>query len=259
MSSPDNQENFPMAIREELRALSDLPYENLSKIVAFHQSGGLEKSLDLSVGWLESARESGVGGTCFSLTWFLAGRIRALGMECAFLMADKGHARDIHCGLRFDWEGRSYLLDPGYMIFDPLPLPLAGLSCACWVSPNEVRLEHIPDPGVWRLWSGLRGQSKHRFDFRQKPVNEAEFQAYWENSYAFPMMAYPVLNRVHGGVQYYLQKRNLLVRTPEGGGMRKLSEAEFRATLGETFGIPEALAREAMEIVVRGNKNFFQA
>jgi len=249
---------FPAPVLSVLRELSVLPYENLSKIVAFSQGGNMDATLDLSAGWLERARESGVGGTCFSLTWWLRDRLRELGFAGAFLMGDKGRSKNIHCGLRFDWEGRGYLLDPGYMIFDPLPLPEAGLSTSTWVSPNEVRVEDLPALQAWRLWSGPRGAAKPRFDFRRLPVSEAEFLAHWEASYAFPMMGYPVLNRVQGGVQYYLQKRSLLVCGPEGGTMRKLSRAEMMETLGVTFGIPQALAREALDIVTSATKDFFQ-
>ncbi|MDB5048993.1 MAG: hypothetical protein JWO30_2064 [Fibrobacteres bacterium] len=250
-------ELFPAPVLSALRELSALPYENLSKIVAFSQGGNMESTLGLAADWLETSRDTGAGGTCFSLTWWLRQRIRSLGMDCALLMGDKGRALNIHCGLRFEWEGRGFLLDPGYMIFSPLPLPEAGLSAAAWVSPNEVRVEDLPAQGVWRLWSGPRGAVKQRFDFRRKPVTEEEFLAHWEASYALPMMRYPVLNRVREGSQYYLQKRSLLVRTPEGGEMRKLTRAEMMDALQVTFGIPEALARSALDVVVSADRDFF--
>lgn len=249
---------LPSALHSALRELSALPYENLSKIVAFSQGGTMESTLGLATDWLEKSRDTGAGGTCFSLTWWLDGRLRAQGLDCAFLMGDKGRSLNIHCGLRFDWQGRCYLLDPGFMIFDPLPLPEAGLSAAAWVSPNEVRMEDLPALDVWRLWSGPRGAPlKQRFDFRRKAVSEEEFLAHWEASYALPMMRYPVLNRVAGGNQYYLQKRSLLVRTPEGGEMRKLDRAGMMEALQVTFGIPEALAREALGVVVAADTAFF--
>ncbi len=249
---------FPAPLLSALRELSALPYENLSKIVAFSRGGNMESTLGLASDWLEKSRDTGAGGTCFSLTWWLRDRLRANGMECAFLMGDKGRAVNIHCGLRFDWEGRSYLLDPGYMIFDPLLLPEAGLSAAAWVSPNQVRLEDVPGAGVWRLWSGPRGALKQRFDFRRAAVGEEEFLAHWEASYALPMMRYPVLNRIQGGAQYYLQKRSLLVRTPEGGTMAKLSRPELLDAMQVTFGIPEALALAALDVVVRADGKFFE-
>ena len=98
---------------------------------------------------------------------------------------------------------------------------------------------------MWRLSSGPRGRPKWRFDFRQDAAPEAGFLRAWEASYALPMMGYPVLNRLKDGTQWYLQKRSLLVRTPEGSEMRKLSREEMLETLGSVFGISDALAREA--------------
>jgi arylamine N-acetyltransferase len=252
---------FPASVLSLLRELSALPYENLSKIVAFRQGGNREATLSLAENWLEKSKETGAGGTCFSLTWWLRGRMRALGFETALLMGDKGKAKNIHCGLRFDDEGRAYLLDPGYMIFEPLLLPDAGLSAQAWIPPNEVRVEDVPALAAWRLWSGPRGEPqglKPRFDFRRAPVSEEEFLAHWRASYELPMMNYPVLNRVEGGVQYYLQKRSLLVRTAEGGEMRKLDRGEMMEALGVTFGIPEGLAREALDIVTGITPDFFR-
>ncbi|HLP40517.1 MAG TPA: hypothetical protein VK465_03335 [Fibrobacteria bacterium] len=289
----------PASVLALLRDLSALPYENLSKIVAFHEGGGgdlraVERALDLSSDWLAHTRATGAGGTCFALTWWLALRMREQGFASAFLLADKGRGRAVHCGLRFPWEGRDYLLDPGYMIFEPLPLPTAGLSATAWCSPNEVLIEDIsagPPPAgprgqalpsspasrlvsennlpgmatgerVWRLWSGPKGGVgpglKWRFDFRQEEAGEEEFLRVWEASYALPMMGYPVLNRLAEGTQYYLQKRSLLVRTAEGSEMRKLDEAGMRTALAEIFGIPEGLAREALDIVVGRDPAFFR-
>lgn len=249
---------LPMPVLAALRELSALPYENLSKIVAHGQGGNLESTLGLAEGWLERNRETGAGGTCFSLTWWLAGRIRAAGLECSLLMGDKGRALNIHCALRCDWEGRAWLLDPGYMIFEPLSLPAAGLTVDAWIPPNALRVVDLPHLDVWRLWSGPRGALKQRFDFRKAAVPEADFFAHWEASYSLPMMGYPVLNRVKNGVQYYLQKRSLLVRTAEGGEMRKLDATELRAALMGTFGMPEGLVRAALDVVVSRDPDFFR-
>src|SRR5690606_11057621 len=96
---------------------------------------------------------------------------------------------------------------------------------------------------------------KHRFDFRRAPVDATEFQRHWEASYAWPMMAYPVLNRVQDGTQYYLQKNNLMVRTAQGSTMRKLSPAEVRATATGLFGLPDGLVDEALGILERSARH----
>lgn len=255
--SEKTEMDLPIAVHLALRELSALPYENLSKILAQAEGGKGERNLVLASDWLEKTRETGAGGTCFSLTWWLALRLQKHSIQGNFLMGDKGRTKNIHCALNITWQGRQYLLDPGYMIFEPLPIPKAGLIAEAWVSPNEIRLEDLPDLQVWRLWSGAKGDLKPRFDFRKAPVSEAEFLEHWEASFELPMMHYPVLNRVMDGVQYYLQKRSLLIRSAEGGVMRKLGQEEMQEVLGVTFGIPKGLAQSALEIVLKRTPDFF--
>lgn len=248
---------FPSSVTRLLSELSALPYENLSKIVARHQGRAsgktLEGILSFSDSWLEDHARTGLGGTCFALTHWLKRRMDALGLSTAYLMADKRIEPNVHCGLLFEHEGRSWLLDPGYLIFEPLALPSGGLSVEVFLPPNVVRVEDMG--AAWRLWTGPRmekgkpGALKHRFDFRKEPVGAEEFQRHWEASYEWPMMRHPVLNRVKDGTQYYLQKNNLLIRTAEGGEMRRLTPAEVRAAAVELFGLPRGLVEEALGIL----------
>ncbi len=246
--------SFPLAAQALLLELSALPYENLSKIVARQTGRTPEGVLSFSASWLEDHARSGMGGTCFALTHWLKLRLDALGFSTAYLMADKRIEANIHCGLILEHAGREWLLDPGYLIFDPVLLPRAGLSVEAFFSPNAIRIEDVPGGGraredVWRLWTGPQGALKHRFDFRQQPVDAAEFQRHWEASYDWPMMRYPVLNRVVDGTQYYLQKNNLLVRTALSGEMRALTPAEVRAAAVEIFGLPRDLVEEALALL----------
>src|SRR5690606_8790820 len=99
-------------------------------IVARHQGrvagGSVESMLSFSASWLEEHARTGLGGTCFAMTHWLKLRLEALGFSCAYLMADKRIEPNIHCGLVLWHEQREWLLDPGYLIFEPLPLPRGG-------------------------------------------------------------------------------------------------------------------------------------
>lgn len=248
---------FPLSIQNTLDELSRIPYENLSKIVAFAETGHKEKALDFQSNWLQKAADKGLGGTCFSLTYYLHEQLKAQGHISHFLMGHKIKQKNIHCALLFTWEMRQYLLDPGYMIFAPLLLPQQGIATEQWISPNTVRLED--GPGFWRLFSGNKEQLKHRFDFPQEPVEETEFIQHWESSYAFEMMTYPVLNRVTNGVQYYLQKRNLLIRGNGESQMIRLSEEQWHSAVQNYFGVSDVLASAALGIILKKNKGFFTA
>lgn len=253
---------LPASVTTLLQELARLPYENLSKIVARHQGrvagGSVESMLSFSASWLEEHARTGLGGTCFAMTHWLKLRLEALGFSCAYLMADKRIEPNIHCGLVLWHEQREWLLDPGYLIFEPLPLPRGGLSVDMFLPPNAVRVEDAPGGGragedVWRLWTGPRGVLKHRFDFRREPVSAAEFQRHWEASYDWPMMKHPVLNLVRDGTQYYLQKNNLLVRTAESGTMTRLTPEQVRTAAVELFGLPRGLVEEALRLTAPGS------
>ncbi len=251
--------SFPAEVRALLIDLAALPYENFSKIVAFHKSGSGETAQDISARGLQDHAHSGLGGTCFSLTYWLKSRLEALGFSAAYLMADKPYTHkhrvaNIHCGLLFESAGRLYLLDPGYLIFEPILLPTAGLSVSTFLSPNEIRVEDVSGEGIWSLFTGSRnveGESllKHRFDFRKEPVTSAEFERHWEASHHWEMMGYPVLNVVRDGVQYYLQKNNLLIRSAHSSEMKKLDVLGVRGAAREIFGLPQDLIDEALGLL----------
>lgn len=170
-------------------------------------------------------------------------------------MADRGNLKNLHCALKWDWQGKGYLLDPGYMIFEPLLLPTDGHPTTAWISPNQILIENKAE---WRMWSGPKSDLKFRFDFQKIPVSESEFLTHWEASFDLPMMHYPIINRIENGVQYYLQKRNLLIRTAEGSTLRKLAAESFADVLAETFHIPTALTQESLNIILKRNPDFFK-
>ncbi len=240
--------SFPEAVRKLLQELSSIPYENLSKRVAFSRKGELESPSSFATNWLEDHRRHRLGGTCFALTHWLKTQLDALNLDSSYLMADKRQEQNIHCGLLLKHSGQSFLLDPGYLIFEPLPLPQSGLSVVLFCSPNKIRVEDILESDVWRLHSGPRHALKHRFDFRKEPVDLSTFQQHWLASYHWPMMHYPVLNRVVDGTQYYLQKNNFLIRSATHSEMRKLSAREFLETAQNTFGLDAGLVEAAIKL-----------
>ncbi len=245
-------EKFPAGVRAVLAQLAAVPYENLSKIVARHRKGNPESALDFSCFRPGDPLRPHWGGTCFALTHWLKIRMDELNQSTAYLMAGKPQSADIHCGLLWEYAGGLYLLDPGYLLFDPLPLPENGGQAFASAPPHAIRLEDQVEAGLWRLFTGPESGLKYRFDFRKEPVGDAEFQRHWEASFTWPMMRYPVLNRVENGVQFYLQRNNLLVRTAAESTMRRLTGDEVAATAESTFGLPRPLVQEALALLYGG-------
>ena len=72
------------------------------------------------------------------------------------------------------------------------------------------------------------------------------------------MMAYPVLNRLDGEVQHYLQKNNYVIRTVRGSETRKLDRTGFHRVACETFGLDAGVVEDYLELLRREkNDRFF--
>ena len=302
--------------------ISNITYENLTKIIRLEQTGsatGARKLDDSDQNDIDSWMG---GGTCFSMTWHLYQALTDMGFKPRLVMGHKRKERNIHCALILpdpdesplssltpsasdskarscqqvnllsrhsplssltpsasDSKARScqqvnllsrhsplssfvsslssnsYLLDPGYLIFDPLPMPLPqpfGTGEAFFpLSPNCVRLVR-PTLESMELWTGGAGAPmKLRFEYPVEGVSVEEFKHHWNESFYREMMTYPVLNRLdrEKGVQYYYQKGNLVVRNATGSKMTKIDPADRVQTLSDIFKLSPTIIEKALNIL----------
>jgi len=267
--------------------ISNITYENLTKIIRLEQTGsatGARKLDDSDQNDIDSWMG---GGTCFSMTWHLYQALTDMGFKPRLVMGHKRKERNIHCALILpdsDAENNvtplssfvsplssnnhskpatagdltphtSYLLDPGYLIFDPLPMPLPqpfGTGEAFFpLSPNCVRLVR-PTMESMELWTGGAGAPmKLRFEYPVEGVSVEEFKHHWNESFYREMMTYPVLNRLdrEKGVQYYYQKGNLVVRNATGSQMTKIAPADRVQTLSDIFKLSPDIVEKALNIL----------
>ena len=260
--------------------ISNITYENLTKIIRLEQTGsatGARKLDDSDQNDIDSWMG---GGTCFSMTWHLYQALTDMGFKPRLVMGHKRKERNIHCALILpasDAENNvtplssnnhskpatagdltphtSYLLDPGYLIFDPLPMPLPqpfGSGEAFFpLSPNCVRLVR-PTMESMELWTGGAGAPmKLRFEYPVEGVSVEEFKHHWNESFYREMMTYPVLNRLdrEKGVQYYYQKGNLVVRNATGSQMTKIAPADRVHTLSDIFKLSPDIIEKALNIL----------
>ena len=152
-------------------------------------------------------------------------------------------------------SSNSYLLDPGYLIFDPLQMPLPqpfGTGEAFFpLSPNCVRLVR-PTLESMELWTGGAGAPmKLRFEYPVEGVSVEEFKQHWNESFYREMMTYPVLNRLdrEKGIQYYYQKGNLVVRSSTGSQMKRIEPADRVQTLSDIFKLSPSIIEQALQIL----------
>ena len=241
-------------ILEMCNRFSTVTYENLTKIIRYAETGSSSSALLLDDSFQNDVDAWMGGGTCFSMTWFVYQELLELGLSPKLWMGHKRKERNIHCALYLPYEGKEFLFDPGYLIFDPLEIPrtfLVGENVTVYpLVPNAVRLVRQKD--LLELWTGsLQGNMKLRFEFEMCGVSETEFRKYWQESFDREMMTYPVLNRLdrERGIQYYLQKGNLMIRDKDGSRMEKIEREQQGTVLSEIFNLSPELIEKALFVL----------
>lgn len=261
--------------------LSNVTYENLTKIIRLESTGSATAARNLDDSDQNDIDTWMGGGTCFSMTWHLYQSLRDMGLNPRLVMGHKRKERNIHCALILPDETaessslvshstphishlspKEFLFDPGYLIFDPLPIPLPkpfGAGEALFpLVPNSVRLVR-PDMDSMELWTGgalrtdgsISSPMKLRFEYPVAGVSVEEFKQHWSESFYREMMTYPVLNRLdrERGVQYYYQKGNLVTRDANGSRMERIAEPERVGKLSEIFRLSPELVSRALGIL----------
>jgi len=250
--------------------LSKVTYENLTKIIRLEATGSSSAAQKLDDSFQNDVDAWMGGGTCFSMTWHLYQVFKDMGLSPRLVMGHKRKEKNIHCALILPdpdpspaqseiatvlYSKPEYLFDPGYLIFDPLPIPLPppqGAGTAFFpLVPNTVRLDR-PTADSMALWTGGAGAPmKLRFEYPVEGVSVEEFKLHWNESFYREMMTYPVLNRLdrERGVQYYYQKGNLVTRDANGSRIEKIENSARVETLSRIFGLKPELIDRALHVL----------
>jgi hypothetical protein len=248
-----NNSCIPPAITKLTHWLADRSYENLTKIIAYKTKGGAQKAMRLPDDFMQDANALLGGGTCFSITYWLYVQLCDLGYKPILLMGHKRIARNVHCALQLsltNQDGETPLFfDPGYLLFNPLIIPAKQESKEYLLQPNQVKLHNRGSQ--LDLYTGTIPNYKLRFTFDMVGVSETDFKHWWQQSFAFEMMNYPVLNKLDStnGIQYYFQKSNLMIRSASGSTMRVIPEEQKAQVLHEIFGISPQIIDTALQLL----------
>lgn len=226
-------------------AFARLPFENLTKILKKARASRIEEARRFPSEVLGDHWALGTGGTCFALTATLLYLVRALGWQAEPILADRRYGPDTHSALLVWLDGGPHLLDPGYLILRPLPIPTKDdLTIA---TPfNQLILKPREAGGKVELHTVSREQAAYRLTYKARPVDAGEFLHAWDISFDQDMLRYPVLSRVSGGRQIYLQKNNLLIRGQDATQRAEVSAEQVSREISRTFGIDARIVAEAL-------------
>jgi arylamine N-acetyltransferase len=236
-----------------------LPYENLTKILKHAELDSADRSRRLPAEVLHDHFRLGTGGTCFSLTATLLQLVHGLGWRAEPILADRRYGSDTHCALLVWIDELPHLVDPGYLIVDPIPL-LPATPKTIATQFNLLLLE--PRTGDrWELSTIDRPEAadatappvhraaRYRLTYKTQPCDAGEFLRAWNASFDWDMMQYPLLTRVAGDRQIYLHANRLQIRSPSDVQHVQLSHDQLISQVHDYFGIDLRLIQRAIEVL----------
>ena len=121
---------------------------------------------------LQDFRRWRSGGTCFSLTAALLHLVRSLGLPGEPILADRRYGVDTHCALLVWLDDRPHLLDPGYLIVEPVPLDATTNEL---VVPTRFNQLHLMPGEADRieLHTAEQGNRRYRLTYKTSPVRQS--------------------------------------------------------------------------------------
>ena len=233
-------------LRALVKSFSVIPYENLTKIIKKFTSPGLTERLRGPEEVLTGYIERHTGGTCFSLTYCLGAVLTGAGYRCHPVMADMTQP-NIHCALLVHLDGRRYLVDPGYLLGEPVELGTERVSVPTSFGKVELR----PRAGEqYDLFTVSGDDVRWRYRVRTAQVPRSLFVRYWQQSFSLPMMNSMQLTRLTDSGHLYVRDHHLRLRR----GGEKLNEnirADLERRIEREFGIPAEITNEVREHLER--------
>ncbi len=221
---------------------SRLPYENVSKVISRAGSESPDQWLRPPFAVAMDHITSGLGGTCFSLTETLRTVVQRLGFEAAPLLADMPHGDDLHCALMVQHRGHAWLLDPGYLICQPLRLDQDPLQ---FLTPRG--MARFVREGS-RLALMLPGKERPAYWLKPGTVSESRFVLAWLGSFYIPSNDQLLVTQVQDGEQHYLHNRALRRMDAQGKRNEKLNQ-DLERRVEEVFGIRAELVHQARTLL----------
>ena len=238
-------------LREIVTHYAALPYENITKIIKKFTVPDPARRLRGPREVVNGFVERGTGGTCFSLTFCLGNILTSSGFACYPVMADMKRP-NIHSALVVEMDGERFLVDPGYLLVEPVRLTRDVERIETPFGLVELRPRERDRYDLFTITgSEIKGpERKWRYRVKTTPVSEALFMRYWQESFSLPMMNSILLTRLTNEGHVYVKNHHLRIRSSEGRRNENI-RSRLEERIEREFGIPRSLVAEAHEYIER--------
>jgi hypothetical protein len=170
--------------------------------------------------------------------------LTSCGFESFIAMGDMHYGANIHCAVVVRLQQDSYLLDPGYLLHQPIRLPEIQVRIATPMNTVIVKNEGAYN---FSLFTEENGTIKWRYLLKALPVSREEFERHWNHSFSLNSMEAVILTRAnHNGRLYYRKDRMELVQ-PHQRTKQKITRNDHQ-TLAQAFGLPADLIAQAQSL-----------
>lgn len=168
------------AVNTLLQDFSDIPYENLSKILRLplerHKRPRTPETL------IREFLDKGHGGTCFSLNYAVIKVLRIHGYPAWPVYVHSGRNSFPHYAVLFSLRGHQYLVDPGYLLYSPLCLKDKGGDFG---TNGVLDYELSKQDGMYTLYSLDSRDRNVRYSFKPNPIGNRIFVHDWIQSFDY--------------------------------------------------------------------------
>jgi len=233
-----------------LESFTNLPYENISKIIKWNEHFNQDNLYRLPDEVISEHINYNLGGTCFSLTFFLQTILVQNGFVCYPVTANMRAGENIHCALIVLMNNNKYLVDPGYLLNSPMI-----------IDPNHPRQYKTEHTGVelrfdkqhncYHLYTFNHKEAKWRYSFVDNPASPEKFLKHWEESFHRNSMHGLCLTKIKKDGIIYVHK-NFMRETNLKGKKNYNIRQNYHETIHSVFGLDKDLVDQAMA-ALQGN------
>ncbi len=239
--------SLPLLKRVLYTFVTEIPYENISKIIKDGNLSSDRVKLRQPDELIEEHLRFNFGGTCFSLTYTLLCILNTLGFNCYIAMADMKYGKNIHCGIITKLNNLNFLLDPGYMI--PYPLVLCTDNSSMITTPaNSVVTEYSIEINRYNLYTIENNNKMLRLQFNPDPVSFYNFKKYWHDSFYKNTMDEIMIEKISSDGLFYFRK-NHMVHTCKGKKNNRIIDDSRNTFINGFFNIDISFINTAEEIL----------
>jgi arylamine N-acetyltransferase len=202
-------------LSEILTHFAKLPYENISKIVKLRKHFTSPDRIRLPEEVMADFDASHLGGTCFSLTYFLYSILIECDFLCYPVIAHMQREPNSHCALVLVFQEKKYLIDPGYVLNHPLQIN-KDVSRYFRTEHTGVETRFNSDDENFYVNTFHDANKKFRYKFKDAPLSMQDFLQHWLGSFYWPGMRGICLSQINQNGMVYVNNDYVQVQNERG-------------------------------------------